>query len=127
MIGTTPDLHEDALAQTVAALEAGPTTLTPDTALAIIDQWHGAAVAESEIDLGAVASGLAALRGLLSTDGPFDGGAIGDVLLQLGEATQAVAAQARDARLTPRLEKLATLLTFGGNRLSGTDATDTSS
>ena len=124
MQGTAPDLHEGNLDQTIAALEAGPASLNPDTGLAIVDQWHAAVLAEDEIDLGDVASGLEELRDLHAADA-LDGAAIGDVLLRLGEATEAVAQQVGDERLTPRLERLATLLSFGGNALSGGRARST--
>jgi hypothetical protein len=117
MQGTTNDAHEDTLDQTIAALEGGPASLNPETALAIVNHWHATVLAEDEVDLSDVADGLGALRDLLAADA-LDGGAIGDVLLRLGEATAVAAQQANDERLTPLLERLATLLTFGGNALS---------
>jgi hypothetical protein len=90
MLGTDPDTHEINLEQTIAALEAGPTALNPDTALSIVGLWHDVVVNEDSLDLGDVASGLAELRGLLAADA-LDGAAIGDVLLRLGEATEAAA------------------------------------
>jgi hypothetical protein len=118
MLGTDPDRHEISLEQTIAALEAGPTSLNPDTALHLVDLWHAAVLDEDDLDLGDVADGLAELRDLLAAD-TLDGAAIGDVLLRLGEATQVAAQAAADERLTPTLERLATLLSYGGNLLSG--------
>lgn len=117
MLGTDPDRHEDTLEQTIAALEGGPTTLNPDTALSIVDQWHAAVLSEDDLDLGDVASGLEELRDLLAADA-LDGTAIGGVLLRLGEATESAAQAANDERLTPTLQRLATLLTYGGNALA---------
>ncbi|HLT48680.1 MAG TPA: hypothetical protein VK002_15710 [Rubricoccaceae bacterium] len=124
MQGTTNDAHEDTLDQTIAALEAGPTALDPATGLAIVNQWYDTVLAQDDLDLGDVADGLAELRDLLAADA-LDGAAIGEVLLRLGEATQAAAQQAADERLTPMLERLATLLSFGGDALSGGRARST--
>ena len=126
MQGTAPDLHDDTLDQTIAALEAGASRLNPETGRSIVDRWHSAVLAEDEVDLGDVAAGLAELRDLLAADA-LDGGAIGGVLLRLGGATEAAAGRAADARLTPRLQRLATLLTFAGNRLAGPAAPSPSS
>ena len=118
MHGTTPDQHALSLEQTAAALESGVTGLSIDAALQIVDFWHGEVLAEDELDLGDVGAGLGELRDLLAAD-TLDGAAIGATLVRLGEATQVAAQQARDARMTPMLERLATLLSRAGNALSG--------
>jgi hypothetical protein len=124
MHGTTPDQHALNLEQTAAALESGVTGLSIDAALAIVDRWHAEVLAEDELDLGDVAEGLAELRRLLAADA-LDGAAIGETLVRLGESTEIAAQQARDARLTPLLERLATLLSRAGNALSGARARST--
>ena len=121
MLGTTPDSHELNLSQTQAALEGGVTGLSIDTALQIIDLWHGEVLAQDDLDLDDVAEGLAELRDLLRADA-LDGPAIGDTLVRLGEATQVAAQAAADARLTPLLERLATVLSMAGNALAGATA-----
>ncbi len=118
MIGTTRDEHEQNLEQTAAALESGITGLTIDTALSIVDRWHSEVVTEDDMDLSDVAAGLEELRGLLSADS-LDGAAIGETMVRLGESTQIAAQQAADERMTPLLERLATLLSRAGNLLSG--------
>ena len=118
MLGTTPDQHEINLDQTTAALEGGVVGLSIDTALQIVSFWHDEVLNVEEMDLGDVAAGLAELRDLLAA-GALDGAAIGDVMIRLGEATQVAAQEAADERMTPTLERLATLLSRAGNWLSG--------
>lgn len=100
----TPSLDD-----TVAALESGPTGLTPSAALALIDHWHAACAGAQDADLGDVTAGLAALRALLTAE-RLDGRAIAETLAALGEATSRAAAAAADARDTPALERLASAL-----------------
>jgi hypothetical protein len=111
------DAHAE-LDQTIAALEAGPTSLQPSTAIATIEFWEARARDSQEALLAPVADGLAQLKGLLSDD-RLDGQAIGGALLELADATDAVVAQTDDARLGPNLERLASMLRMGGNALSG--------
>ena len=109
----TIDDSARSLDDTVAALAAGPTGLTPSAALATVDRWHAACLAEDTLDLSGIAGGLAALKTQLS--GRLDGAALADTLARLGDDTTAAAAQVHDARLPPTLERLgATLTRFAG-------------
>ena len=109
----TVDDNARNLDDTAAALEAGPTGLTPSAALATVDRWHAACLAEDTLDLSGVAEGLAQLRDQLA--GRLDGAALADTLARLGDDTAAAAAQVTDARLRPTLDRLAaTLQRFAG-------------
>lgn len=111
------DAHAE-LDQTLAALEAGPTALQPSTAISTIEFWEAKTRDAQEALLTPVADGLGQLKALLSDD-RLDGAAIGDALVDLADATDVVVAQTEDARLSPALERLATMLRTGGNALSG--------
>lgn len=98
------------LDEATAAIESGLSSLTPTSAQAIIDRWHSAcSQANADVDLGAVASGLASLRDLLAADA-LDGPAIGSVLRALADDTAAVSAGLGEARWTPTLDRLAASL-----------------
>ena len=122
MLGTDPDLEAVNLDQTIAALEAGVTTLAPETAVQILTMWYDTVLGESNgegnLDLSDVAEGIGEVRDLLQHDA-LDTALLGDALIRLGESTFVVAQLADDERLTPQLEHLATLLSRGGNLLSG--------
>ena len=105
----TIDDSTRSLDDTVAALAAGPTGMTPSAALAVIDRWHAACLAEDTLDLSGIAEGLDALRTQLA--GRLDGAALADTLARLGDDTTAAAAQVSDARLQPSLERLGATLT----------------
>ncbi len=108
--------HQD-LDQTVAALEGGYDTLAPRTAISVITTWYDTLKNSDRSDLHVIAQLLGELRDALGRD-TLDGPAIGDLLLRLGDQTTAAAATASDARLTPRLEHLGTILTRAGNALT---------
>ena len=117
MLGTTPDSHEHTLAQTEAALDGDLTAITPSAAVGLLDHWQTeCASADTDVDLGDVSAGLGELRDLLAADA-LDGRAIGDALRSLAQSTRAVAAQTPDERLTPRLERIATLLARAASAL----------
>jgi len=109
MLGTTPDLPDDGLDQTVDILDSGVTALTPSAALTVIERWRDACLTDDTLDLEAVAAGLDELHGLLSAD-LLDGGAIARTLAGLADATAAVASQTDEERVTPGLERLAASL-----------------
>ena len=111
------DAHAE-LDQTLAALEAGPTALQPSTALSTIEFWEAKMRDSQEALLAPVAEGLGQLKALLSAD-RLDGASIGDALITLADATDVVVGQTDDARLSPTLERLATMLRTGGTVLSG--------
>ena len=111
------DTYHNDLDQTAAALEGGIGTLAPRTAVSVITTWHDTLKNSDRSDLHVIAQLLAELRDALERD-TLDGPAIGDLLLRLGEQTTAAAASADDARITPRLERLGTMLTRGGTTLT---------
>ena len=109
MQGSTPGTDSVTLADTEAALDGPITSLTPSTALRIVEHWRTACLDASSLDLSEVSGGLSDLRDLLSGDS-LDGRAIADTLAGLAESTRAAAAQADDERVGPRLERIATNL-----------------
>ncbi|MFN3595690.1 MAG: hypothetical protein ACK41D_00290 [Rubricoccaceae bacterium] len=113
---TTP--AAPSLDETVAALESGPTGMTPSAALSVIDHWRTACAGAHDADLGDVTAGLADLRALLTAD-RLDGRAIAETLAQLAEATARAASAAADARVAPALERLAAALGRAASALGG--------
>lgn len=106
------------LEQTLAALEGGPMTLDPNTGVQIIRTWLDS-LRQAELPaLHHIADLLEALEEELASD-RMDGPIIGDIMVRLGEATRSAAADAQDERIMPRLDRLATLLTSGGQALGG--------
>ena len=115
MAAPTPE--PSALDDAAAAIDSGISSITPSAALAVIGRWHGAcSQANAGVDLGAVASGLAALRDLLSADA-LDGRAIGDTLRALADDTAAVSAGLGEARWTPSLDRLSGALSRAAGAL----------
>lgn len=110
------DTYQRDLENTSAALEAGVTTLAPGAALRVIDTWYGTLKNAERDDLHAIANLLAELKDELQAD-RLDGAAIGSLMLRLGEQTTSAAADADDARLSPKLERLGTLLSRAGTTL----------
>ena len=109
MTGTTPDATPGALDETIAALESGPTGMTPTTALALVDHWRTECANATDADLGGVSAALGTLGDLLRAD-RLDGRAIGETLRGLSESTTAASGAAEDARMGPALDRLAALL-----------------
>jgi len=113
------DLNDAAGAEldtTVAALEAGITSVTPSAALRVVEHWEATLRNADDANLHPLADLLAELRDALAAD-RLDGRHIGDLLLSLGEGTTAAAADAPEDRIGPRLEQLGALLTRGGRSL----------
>ena len=106
MRGSTPDSGRVTLEQTEAALDGPITSLAPSAALGIVDHWRTACQDTETLDLSGVAAGLSDLRDLLSGDS-LDGRTIADTLARLAEATRNAAAASPDARVQPRLERIA--------------------
>ena len=104
----TGDDTTDRLDATLAALDGGPTGLTPSAAGVVIDQWRAACQAEDTLDLSGVAAGLQQLR--VQLNGRLDGAALADTLARLADDTAAAAGHVTDARLGPRLDRLAATL-----------------
>lgn len=120
------DTYQRDLENTNAALEGGITSLAPSAAVRVIDLWYGTLKNAERDDLHAIANLLAGLKDELQAD-RLDGRAIGNLLLRLGEQTTNAAADADDARLSPKLERLGTLLSRAGSTLGvePVDAHDT--
>lgn len=116
MTGTTPNSHLEALDQTEAGLSGGITGLTPSAALGLIEHWRTECANATDADLGEVSAGLGRLAELLGGD-RLDGRAIGETLRGLSETTTAAAASASDERMTPRLERIGTLLASAARAL----------
>lgn len=112
------DTYQRDLENTNAALEAGVTSLSPSAAVRVIDQWHGTLKNAEGDGLHTIANLLADLKDALQADRP-DGRTIGNLMVQLGEQTTNAAANADDARLSPKLERLGTLLARAGTSLGG--------
>ena len=110
------DTYQRDLENTSAALEAGVTTLAPGAAIRVIDTWYGTLKNAERDDLHAIANLLAELKDELQAD-QLDGATIGSLMLRLGEQTTSAAADADDARLSPKLERLGTLLSRAGTAL----------
>jgi hypothetical protein len=105
------------LDESIATLEAGPLLVSPGVATTLVEHWRNTLRATEREDLNELATLLDALRDELASE-RLDAGAIGDLLLRLGEGTTASAENAADERLSHRLEKLGTLLVRAGNMLS---------
>jgi|GEM_PF-2097204 len=116
----THDLSDVAvrdLEDTIAALEGGPTTVSMGSARRIVELWEGTLRGSDRPELHPLAALLAELGEALAAD-HLDGGAIGDLLVQLGEGTAAVAAAAGDDRIAPALDRLGALLSAAGGALA---------
>lgn len=110
------DVAGQDLDTTIAALEGGIGTLTPSAGIRTIRVWEDTLTNADQPELHTIASLLGELREALERD-DLDAATIGDLLLRLGDRTTAVATEAADARYTPNLEHLATLLTRAGRTL----------
>ena len=109
------DLTE--LDSTLAHLQGDFSSLAPSTAVKNIQYWIEALADAQRPEFQRVSDGLSELRRLL-TSNPFNGKAIGGIMLRLGEDTQAIA-PAAPAGASSKLGTLADLLIQVGNTLSG--------
>lgn len=112
------DTYQHDLDNTNAALEGGVTSLTPSAAIRVIDLWHGTLKNAERDGLHIIANLLGELKDELQSD-RLDGRAIGSLMSRLGEQTTSAAADASDARLSPKLEHLGALLSRAGSALGG--------
>ncbi len=113
--GLNDQAHQD-LDTTIAALEGGVTSLAPQTALKVIQVWEDTLRNSEDERLHGIGNLLNELRDALEPD-RLDGSRIGGLMLRLGNQTAEAAADADDARMTPRVETLATLLQRAGRAL----------
>jgi hypothetical protein len=118
-LNETPERDID---QTIAALEGGVTTLNPDTGASIARTWMESLRQSDLPNLHHVADLLEQLEGGLRAD-RLDNRTIGDLMVRLGEGTRTAANEVDDARIMPRLDRLATVLTAAGRTL-GASATE---
>ena len=111
------DTHAAELAATIDEIEGGLAQLQLSKAVNRIDDWRREILATERDDLQPVADGLEELHNHLT--GPdLDGAAIGRVLAQLGEHTEA-AADGADEALQNGLKRLGSLLRHAGSALAG--------
>lgn len=103
------------LDDTISALSGGITALNPATAVSHIEGWMSQLQATGQPHLTRIAFDLGALRTLL-TNGSLNGPAIGQLLTQLGQQTNAAAAGA-EAGSQDRLRSLGALLVKAGSVL----------
>ncbi|HLT48679.1 MAG TPA: hypothetical protein VK002_15705 [Rubricoccaceae bacterium] len=108
--------HAAELAATVDDLERGLLQLPLAKAVNRIDDWRREIAATEREDLRPIADGLKELHGLLAGE-DRDGAAIGDLLVRLGEQTEA-AADGADERLRNGLKRLGSLLRHAGSALA---------
>ena len=109
--------HAAELNATVEDLERGLSQLPLSKAINRIDDWQREIRATEREDLLPIADGLEELHGLLVGE-DLDGAAIGDLMVSLGERTEA-AADGADARLQNGLKRLGSLLRHAGGALAG--------
>lgn len=113
------ETHAAELAATLDDLERGLTQLPLSKAVNRIDDWRRELLATERGDLRPIADGLDDLHRHLVGE-HLDGAAIGDILVRLGEQTEATADGA-DERLQNGLRRLGSLLRHAGSALAGND------
>ncbi len=99
----------------LSALEGDLTAIDHDTALGLIDQWHGSLHKSKEPEIKEISTGLKELKQLLK-GGKATGHEISEVLVEIGEQTIHVASDA-DKELKTPLQKLGKQLTKAGTSL----------
>lgn len=111
------ETHAAEVAATVDDLERGLAQYPLSKAVNRIDDWRREILNTERDDLRPIADDLEHLHGLLVGE-HLDGAAIGDLLAQLGERTEA-AADGADEVLQKGLHRLGSLLRHAGNALAG--------
>lgn len=111
------ETHVAEIAATVDRLQGGLAAMPLSKAINRIDDWRREILVTERGDLRPIADGLGALHELLVGE-HLDGVAIGELLAQLGEQTEA-AADGADERLQSGLRRLGSLLRHAGNALAG--------
>jgi hypothetical protein len=98
---------------TTAALNQGVRSLAIERAVSEVEGWQKRLEASNDPLLQPIADNLGALKELLTAE-TLDGGAIGRLLVDLGDQTQAVAVSGKAAPVADRLQLLSQLLTDEG-------------
>lgn len=105
------DLHE-----LLEALEGDVTSLEPEAAIEVIDEWHDALKGSKDEGLKAINHGLTELKKQLKRSKP-DGAKLGELLVELGEQTEA-AADAAERGTKGQLQKVGKALSKIGKSLA---------
>jgi hypothetical protein len=98
---------------TTAAVNQGVRSLAIERAVSEVEGWQKRLEASNDPLLQPIADNLGALKELLTAE-TLDGGAIGRLLVDLGDQTQAVAVSGKAAPVADRLQLLSQLLTDEG-------------
>lgn len=116
---TDPAVHLEA---TLSTFEGGLTSIPPAAGHAMIERWLNVLADHQEYQN--IASTLGELRAALE-DKPLDNDRLAELLTRVGSYTSA-AVESADGDVRKRLERLATLLTQAGQRLSAGGPADLS-
>ena len=98
---------------TTAALNRGVRSLAIGRAISEVDGWQKKLEASGDPGLQPIAGGLGELKELLAAE-TLDAGAIGRLLVDLGDRTQAVVVSGTASPVADRLQLLSQLLTDEG-------------
>ena len=98
---------------TTSALNQGVRSLAIERAISEVDGWQRKLEASRDPGLQPIADNLGELRELLSAE-TLDAGAIGRLLVELGDRTQAVAVSGTASPVADQLQLLSQLLTDEG-------------
>ncbi len=101
------------LDSTTSALNEGVQSLAIERAISEVDGWQKKLEASGDPGLQPIADNLAELKELLAAE-TLDAGAIGRLLVGLGDRTQAVAVSGTASPVADRLQLLSQLLTDEG-------------
>lgn len=102
---------------TTAALNGGVRRFAIERAVSEIDGWRRKLEASGDPGLQPVAGNLAGLKELLTAE-KLDAGAIGRLLTELGDRTQAVAVSGTASPIADKLQLLSQLLTDEGRSVT---------
>lgn len=114
------DTHAAEIQATIDNLEGGLAEIPLSKAVNHIDDWRREILATERGDLQPIADGLGELHASLTGPG-VDGGAVGAILVRLGEQTEGVADSA-PAALQNGLARLGSILRHAGAALATPDA-----
>jgi hypothetical protein len=101
------------LDSTTSALNEGVRSLAIERAISEVDGWQKKLESSGDPGLEPIADNLAELKELLAAE-TLDAGAIGRLLVELGDRTQAVAVSGTASPVADRLQLLSQLLTDEG-------------
>lgn len=104
--------------ETVSTLDGGVRNLAMNVALNQVEGWRLRLEATGVPELQPIADGLGRLQDQLTSD-EVDPGAVGGILVDLGDGVRGVASTDVGRPISGRLEALAGILSDEGRRLSG--------